>query len=188
MYQSRVYFGKFSATAVGRPSSGGILTLGVNGVDLIYLNVSRLKPTTIPVQREDFAGDEDAWCARLRQLAPRWWRSLEDRDRANNEADVQRFKTAVEKESVYVGWPSVGEGVWVFKCPTGYPPSGFAAYDMCLNMDERCEVLKKHGAQFHPDPRECPELTEQYEVRFRRERDHLEEVWGENLRQTCSLR
>lgn len=178
LYASRIRFGNFSATAIGRPSSGGILTLSVNAVDLIFLNVSRLECTPVP-ECEDLQADEDAWCARLCQLAPRWWRSLQDRDRACDESDIERFKTCVEKEKIYVGWPSNGDGVWVLRCPGEHPPNKFSVYDMCLNMDERCEVLQKYGAQFYSDPKECLELTEQYGEKFRRERDQLDNYWNE---------
>ena len=95
MLQSRVWFGTTVAIAVGRPSSGGVLTLNVNAVDLIFLNVSRFEPTVVP-NNVDLKADADAWCATLRRLAPRWWRSLEDRRRAFDESDIERFQTSVE--------------------------------------------------------------------------------------------
>lgn len=174
----RVYFGISRATAVGRPSSGGVLTLSVTAVDLNYLSVSRLEPTPVP-ETEDLAADEDAWCAKLRQLAPKWWRSLEDCDQALEDGAVERPITHVEKERVFVGWPSQGGGVWVLKCQRRNPSNGFGVYEMCFNMDERCEVLKKFGACFYPDPCQCLELTEEYEKRFRRERDELDRELGE---------
>ena len=71
LFRFRVYFGISGATAVGRPSSGGILTLSVNAVDLDFLSVSRLEPTRVP-ELEELAADEAAWCTKLRQLAPKW--------------------------------------------------------------------------------------------------------------------
>ena len=81
---------------------------------------------------------------------------------------------------MFVGWPSDGQGVWMLKYQRR--PVSLTEYKLCLTMDERCEVLKRYGAQFFADPADCVEVTEQYEARFRRERDELDPIEDEMRR------
>ena len=167
---TRIWFGTAGAGAIGRPSRGGILTKSVNAVDLIYLQVSRSETTFAPDSTDPVA-EEDAWCDRLRQLGPSWWRN-EAEWLANGNHNLGRA-TSAEQELVYIGWPSNGNGVWMLKC-LRKRPADFGAYDMCLNMDERCDILQKHGADFFTNSSDCIEVTEHYEGRFRKERAELD--------------
>jgi hypothetical protein len=167
--QQRITFNRQGAEAFAWPSEGGILVKPVNAVDLQHLEVSRAEPT--PRSKPFDTSKEDEWCAKLRQLAPQWFRSRKDRDLAIVDG---RLKTRREIESVYVAWPTDGtSGVWILKFVDGRASDGFGVYDMCINMTERCQVLKQFGAIYHKNPHECFELSQAYSDECRKQRDEI---------------
>lgn len=173
--KSRVFLGISGATVCGRPSSGGLLMKQVNLVDLQFLGVSRMEPTVMFGEFDQ--EEEDGWCERLRKLAPKWFRNRREQQE-NDARDGSRMLTAAEIEEVFVAWPSTG-GVWVLKFEdAGQLENGFGVYNMCMNMDERAEVLKKFGAEFYENPDLCVHVTKAYEERMRKEREELDRLCG----------
>lgn len=166
--KQRISFQRHGAFATGWPSQGGVLLKSVDAVDLQYLGRSRCIPT--PSSDPPDSQEEDSWCDSLRRLSPHWAPSRQDWDYA---AFGGRPHTQLETQSVYVGWPSSGDGVWVLKCTTGREPHDFGVYDMCLSMDERCSILRDFGARFFEDPSECFELSKAYSDEHKQQREDL---------------
>ena len=171
---NRVLFITYPAIVTGFPSSGGVLTLAANGVDLEYLGVSRAEPTPRPVDVSP--EDEDAWCNKIRRLAPKWYRSLGDKD----VREMPHELTQSERDGVYVGFndEAKGGGVWVLRCKDGRQPEDFGRYHVSLSMEERCRALETLGATRYENVEDVEELDERYEQRMRMERDELEERYG----------
>jgi hypothetical protein len=87
---------------------------------------------------------------------------------------------------VNVGYPSSGEGVWVFKFSEDlqtweeeddrkpYMPRMPDGWDnmihMALTMDERCELLKEFGATFYTNRDKCEDLSSTLEEGIERGR------------------
>ena len=175
--QSRfhVFFTSNGAIAQGYPSTGGVLVKGANTVDLIYLGASRQKPTTRPSM--EACREEDAWCAKLRMLAPSWYRDLQDRDDAGNDV---RPMTMLERAKVFVGYgdESNGGGIWVMRCKDRQRPEGWGRYELCLDMRERCRAMQELGATWYESASEVEELSELYDQKKKRESDELEAEYG----------
>ncbi|KAL9087598.1 MAG: hypothetical protein Q9159_003548 [Coniocarpon cinnabarinum] len=165
----RITFDSRGAIATAWPSEGGILIKDVDAIDLLFLGVSRTDPT--PRSNPFSPVQEDQWCAKLRQIAPRWMRNEQDwiEERLDG-----RFKTAKEIERIFVAWPDQGSGVCVLKFLDGRIPDDFGIYYACISMAERCEVPKKFGAQFYADPNACFELSKDYSDECRKQRDELD--------------
>ncbi|KAK7416328.1 hypothetical protein QQX98_005273 [Neonectria punicea] len=123
----------------GHPSKGGTYSLsGCSAVDLAFLGVDRFSPA----QRSADAAEEDAFCARMRQLGARW--SGDPRP---------------ERPVLYVGWPA-GGGVWAVRRSyvSGSPSKGLGRIANAVTMAERCWVIEMLGGTFYADPRECRDL------------------------------
>ena len=127
-----------------------------------YLGVPRLESA----HRASDSVDEDAFCDRLRLLGAKWWESEHDYMRHFIGFDELTEAEEVKKddEEMIVGWPSKDEqgegGVWILRVrsPKDCPES--TRLRMCLDMEERCELLKTWGAIFYEDPREVEEFKE----------------------------
>ncbi|MCJ1371367.1 hypothetical protein MMC20_002582 [Loxospora ochrophaea] len=171
----RIHFNSHGATAKGYPSTGGVLVKGLNAVDLVYLGASRHEETLRPTM--DASPEEDAWCVKLRKLAPRWYRNVKDRDDA---VFGDRPTTKAEEEQVFVGYEddSNGGGIWVMQWVHGQRPVGWGRYELCLTMQERCRAMEELGATRYQHADEVEALTESYDERRKRERDELEETYG----------
>ncbi|KAI9706745.1 MAG: hypothetical protein M1820_004715 [Bogoriella megaspora] len=176
LYSQRVAILPNGAKAIGLPSTGGVLIKSVNAVDLIHLDVSRKMSTMRP--NPHISSEEDEWCAKLRSLAPTWYRSL--RDWENAEVGDRLLKTDAEKQETFVGYSVApnSKSILVIRSPNGLMPDGFGAYRMCFTMQERCEVMERFGAIGYDTKDEVDELNGRFEQRTKRERDELGEEWG----------
>ncbi|KAI6091815.1 hypothetical protein F4821DRAFT_225639 [Hypoxylon rubiginosum] len=145
----RVVFGTYSTTVYGYPSSGGVLVLPFcNGVDLLFLQLSRFEPA----ERSDDPVEEDRHCARMRALGA--WRFTSVYE--YNTMDFFHPGALDDKVLVIAAWPRNGTGVWVFETPQGQASEkGLARVWNAMDMDERCEVVKSLGGTFYEDPVQC---------------------------------
>ncbi|KAL9080808.1 MAG: hypothetical protein Q9157_000504 [Trypethelium eluteriae] len=171
----RVVLDSNGAIAIGLPLTGGILIKYVNAVDLEHLRASRKASTARP--NPNIPSEEDEWCTKLRSLAPGWYRSISDRYQTLND---DRPKTTTEEEQASIGYldsPRSGHVV-VVRCVTGQMPAEWGAYNKCLTMQERCDVMEEFGADVYGTADEAEELNGRHEEKMKRERDKLEDEYG----------
>ena len=169
----RVAIDSAGAVAIGLLSTGGVLIKHVNAVDLDYLGVSRR--TSTPRPNPNVALEEDEWCAKLRSLGPRWYRSIDDWDISG-----ERLETKAERQQMYVGYPnSPASGrILVMRCTRESKPEEWGAYNLCHTMQERCEVMERFGAIAYETADEVDELNGRHEQRMESERQELEDKFG----------
>lgn len=171
----RVAINSSGAIATDLPSTGGILIKHVNAVDLEHLSASRNTSTARP--SPNVASQGDGWCAKLRSLAPAWYRTMSD---WYCTIDDKRPQTTAELQQTFIAYPSSPKSgpILVIRSVDGAMPEGWGAYDMCFTMQERCDVMQQCGAIAYDTVGEVEELTGRYEERMKRERDALEKEYG----------
>lgn len=147
--RERTRFQSYFPKVFGFPSSGGVLMLPLDIAVAGYLGIPRLEI----VHRALDPVEEDAFCRRLRLLGAKWWES--EYTRARKRFGMEKMTEEEEKEGITVGWPGkeVEGGVWILRTK-----ANTAMLSMCLNMKERCDLLKSWGAIFYEDPREVEEF------------------------------
>ena len=97
-FSHRITINANRAIATGLPSTGGILIKSVNAVDLEHLGSSRFTSTARPDPNNP-SDEEDEWCAKLRSLAPRWYRSISDwYDSLGEDVPNVRPRTTAEEQ------------------------------------------------------------------------------------------
>jgi hypothetical protein len=164
------------------PSDGGLVIGLFTAVELRQLGLSNLKPSN----RSQKPGEEDSLAMRMMRLGAHWWPSWDF---------YARHKIRINDLNLYdfhfpprlnVGYPSSGEGVWVFKFSEDQQtweeeddrkpylplmPDGWdARIHMALTMDERCELLKEFGATFYENKDGCEDLPSSLEEGVQRGR------------------
>jgi hypothetical protein len=174
----RTYFNGDGCHIHGHPSTGGILIKhSADLVDLLYLSLPRLKPTS----RSADAADEDAFCERLRRLGASWWQDEatflrafhgkeaydEDRYLPHERPASMVNEAANEKRArrnLIVGWLADGVGVWISRrqhVRHWYAMSGSGQrLRFALSMEERIMVMQESGAEFVEDAEMVRELNE----------------------------
>ncbi|KAF3059604.1 hypothetical protein GL218_05122 [Daldinia childiae] len=148
----RVVFGGHSTEVYGYPSSGGFLVLPhCNGVDLLFLQLSRFDPA----ERSEDPAAEDEHCARMRMLGAWWFMSADEYMTTQMLSPENLWR----KTTVVAAWPESGVGVWVVVArKSDVPYTYLAPVWNAFSMEERCDVVKKLGGRFYHDPMECPDL------------------------------
>lgn len=153
VYEKSTYRTEFTAGALtvvrSWPSTGGFYTTACDGVELEFLGLDRFEPTP----RSQDPAEEDAFCAKLRKLGPKWWPDLETHALDSLEGQYQ-----YDYEVKAFGWPADG-GVWALKMPNrdAYM-KGMGRIRNAFSMEERCRQIEKLGGVFYSDPAECPDL------------------------------
>ncbi|KUI60653.1 hypothetical protein VP1G_07875 [Cytospora mali] len=136
----------------GLPARGGrYMLIEATGVELDFLGLDRFHDAERPPGVDAGSPDEEAHCARMRQLGATWWSSTHD-------YVEWRLGDIGDSPYVKVGWPA-GGGVWVLS--TTYNEAGdrgVAIIHNAYNMEERCKALEKLGAVFYENPRDCQDL------------------------------
>jgi hypothetical protein len=154
VFEKSTYRTEFTAGSLtivrGWPSTGGFYILSCDGVELEFLGLDRFEPTP----RSQDPAEEDAFCAKMRRLGPRWYRDLEA------EADESLgggYRT--DRVVKAFGWPADG-GVWALKMPKmdSYF-KGMSRIRNAFSMDERCRQIEKLGGVFYSNPAKCPDLN-----------------------------
>ncbi|KAG8156281.1 hypothetical protein KVR01_013860 [Diaporthe batatas] len=148
--KDRTEFTGGSLTVVrGWPSTGGFFILSCDGVELEFLGLDRFEPTP----RSQDPAEEDAFCAQMRRLGPRWYRNLEEE--AFESLGRESRTDTVHKA---FGWPADG-GVWALKMPEmdSYF-KGMSRIRNAFSMAERCRQIEKLGGVFFSDPTKCADL------------------------------
>lgn len=150
MYRTEFTGGSLT-TVRGWPSTGGFYILKCDGVELEFLGLDRFEPT--PRSRDP--AEEDAFCAKMRRLGPRWYRDL-GAEAAESLGGGER--TDYMHVVKAFGWPADG-GVWALKMPEmdAYM-KGKSRIRNAFSMDERCRQIEKLGGVFYSDPAKCPDL------------------------------
>jgi len=154
VFEKSTYRTEFTAgsltTVRGWPSTGGFYILSCDGVELEFLGLDRFEPTP----RSQDPAEEDAFCAKMRRLGPRWYRDLEA-EAAESLGGEYRTDHVVKA----FGWPADG-GVWALKMPEmdSYM-KGMSSIRNAFSMDERCRQIEKLGGVFYSDPAKCPDLN-----------------------------
>lgn len=153
--RDRTRFSADSPKVLGYPSTGGVLMLPFDIAVAEFLDLPRLQ--IAHCSRKQI--DEDAFCGRMRLLGAKWWKSEETymRKLIGFEAMTETEK----KEGITVGWPATG-GVWILQSRKGLQS---ASLRMCVNMEERCELLERWGATFYENPSEVEEFEEVFAER-----------------------
>ena len=150
--KQRVRFGFGCCFVHGYPSSGGILIKNdIDVVDALFLGINRLQPC-FPSSDPT----EDAFCDKLRCIGAKWWQYAKEQFRS--EFTGQSGTEQQEAVTVF-GWPE-GGGVFVLRFKNEAAlPKDFGRMRMCLNMEERCQVMKEYDANFYVDPKYVEELN-----------------------------
>lgn len=155
----RVQLGK--GIVRGFPSTGGILLVSLNIAVATHLNIPRLAE----VERAADPGEEDKFCNQLRLLGAKWWK--DELTKARTMMGIEGYEFTPEQRQVrIVGWPSDQSpgygGVWILRAatPRHLPEGCGTLLSMCINMDERCDLLKQWNATFYEDPAAVPEFAE----------------------------
>lgn len=154
VYEKSTYRTEFTAGSLtfvrGWPSTGGFYILSCDGVELEFLGLDRFEPTL----RSQDPAEEDAFCAKMRRLGPRWYRDLEA-EAAESLGGEYRTDHVVKA----FGWPADG-GVWALKMlEFDSYMKGISRIRNAFSMDERCRQIEKLGGVFYSDPAKCPELN-----------------------------
>ncbi|KAN0083431.1 hypothetical protein V8E54_002519, partial [Elaphomyces granulatus] len=148
----RYTFAGGECVVFGWPSSGGMLRMRADAVDLEYLGLDRFQEST----RSQNPTEEDAFCQKMRKLGAKLWQNEEHYIHVLLGEWELTEEEAVELK---VGWPAAG-GVWVLKSGSRRArPRGIAQINLALNMEERCRVIEKLGGKFYANPEECPDLA-----------------------------
>jgi len=134
----------------GWPAKGGFYSRLCSVVELEFLGIDRFEPSDKPDDPEN----EEAHCAKLRQLGAHWFRDPDHKLRYG-----QKYRNKEPDAPVlYVGWPSSG-GVWALSTNlTQSARKGLGRIDNAFTMEERCKMIEKLGGTFYPDPSHCPYL------------------------------
>ncbi|KAL9620540.1 MAG: hypothetical protein Q9160_004901 [Pyrenula sp. 1 TL-2023] len=172
---TRTEFLPNACKTIAYPSSGGIVLGHFTAIEVEYLNLSRLEPA----KRSSDPAEEDDLALRMLHLGAHWWPSW----------SVFAYHSARIAEgipydfhfppNVQVGYPSSGEGLWVFKFSADEqtweeederkpylarkPDDWNARIMMALTMDERCEVLKQFNATFYEKIEDCKDIPNSLE-------------------------
>ena len=182
----------------GYPSRGGFILLErADAIDFVFLNISRFDP---PLDRAATQAAEDEFCQRLLLLGAKWFDSqsrirfmlgLKEND-ARCLNDLENWKTPElvlgERQWVKVGWPTQGGGLWVGEWDTTLPgiledevvPGDAARVTLALDMDERCDILKRMGATFYKSLEDYDGNTylRAWEKKWEGEVEPLQQTWG----------
>jgi hypothetical protein len=126
----------------GWPEKGGYYTHLCSVAELDFLGLDRFKPTN----RSEDIQEEEAHCARMRQLGARWC------------LNPYKEPNGAERPQLYVGWPADG-GVWAIQATEGESArKGLGRINNAFTMEERWQTIKELGGTFYPQPKDCPYL------------------------------
>jgi hypothetical protein len=143
--QSR-FGGRTGGVVNGWPAKGGYYTLLCSVVELQFLNPDRVRPTN----RSEDAQEEEAHCARMRQLGARWYR--DPYEQVNDET------SGIKILQFYVDWP-VNGGVWAIQATSAQSNlKGLGRINNAFTMEERWQAIKDLGGTFCTEPKNCPYL------------------------------
>ncbi|KAJ4011853.1 hypothetical protein NW752_004251 [Fusarium irregulare] len=142
--------GSVGGVVYGWPAKGGFYSRLCSVVELEFLGIDRFEPS----DKSDDPEDEEAHCAKLRQLGAHWFRDPDHKLRYG-----RKYRNKEPDASVlYVGWPSSG-GVWALSTNlTQSAQKGLGRIDNAFTMEERCKMIEKLGGTFYPNPSHCPHL------------------------------
>lgn len=146
------------------PRGGVVVKDFADAVEMNFLGFDRFDPPThrYPVNEQD---KEDAFARELLKIGGKFWTSQK------RASDVERGRVEpVGEERMYraFGWePEDGSGgVWElafdFYDNDVTERVEIARLGVTLTMEERCKVLKRLGAKFYEDPKECEGLRGAY--------------------------
>jgi hypothetical protein len=155
---------------------GRFRTKRVTRVELDWLDIG--SPTDYPAhgsntQASYDAKEEDILALRMMQIGGRWWpnEQLFDRHRNADVAYGHHFPPNLD-----VGCPSCSEGLLILRTWAGNSqyleglpgvaperPDEWSRITLCVNMEERCEVLREFGAVFYNSVKECLDIPESLE-------------------------
>ncbi|KAF4952551.1 hypothetical protein FGADI_6622 [Fusarium gaditjirri] len=145
----RCQFGGLTGGSVtGWPKRGGYYTHLCSVAELEFLGLDRFKP----VNRSGDPDEEEAHCARMRQLGAKWFQDLD------GEIENQWKHDLPDSPRLYAGWPA-GGGVWVLYTTFSQTKrKGLGRIGNALTMEERCKLIKELGGTFYAKPKDCPHL------------------------------
>jgi hypothetical protein len=173
---ARTAISSYPSQVTAYPSIGGIVLGFFSAVEMVHLQLSRFEPAT----RSSNVAEEDDLALRMLRLGAYWW------------PDPKRYayhKDQIDKRIHYdfhfppitkVGYPSTGNGVWVFQyladshcinSSPSYPkePDDWhARMGYVLSMDEQCDVLKQFGAKFYAKAENCEDISKTIEQAVRK--------------------
>ncbi|KAM0233775.1 hypothetical protein ACHAP5_010298 [Fusarium lateritium] len=140
------FCGRTGGLVKGWPAKGGYYTLLCSVAELEFLNLDRFKPTN----RSEDTQEEEAHCARMRQLGARWYRDPYEQ--------VDDETSGIEILRLYIGWPADG-GVWAIQATSSQSNlKGLGRINNAFTMEERWQAIKEHGGIFYVEPKDCPYL------------------------------
>ncbi|KAF9776651.1 hypothetical protein IL306_005152, partial [Fusarium sp. DS 682] len=134
----------------GWPAKGGYYQHLCSAAELEFLGFDRFKPST----KSDDPKEEEAHCAKMRQLGAKWFRNPDHQFHAEYK---YRHKEP-DAPLLFVGWPA-GGGVWVLHTIISQSSrKGLGRIGNAFTMEERCDIIKQMGGTFYADPKDCPHL------------------------------
>ncbi|VTT66004.1 unnamed protein product [Fusarium fujikuroi] len=145
----RCQFGGLTGGSVtGWPKKGGYYTHLCSIVELEFLGLDRFKPANSSGDPDE----EEAHCARMRQLGATWVKDLD------SEIENQWKYDSPDSPRLYAGWPADG-GVWVLYTTFSQTKrKGLGRIGNALTMEERWKLIKELGGTFYAKPKDCPYL------------------------------
>lgn len=136
----RTVFGEFGCCIFGYPSTGGVI-IRVNA-DLVELKQLNFDPLNPPPTRSSDQEREDAFCAELRKVGSKWWRSQKRFEDVPWKDWNDTEPTDEELRNVWFGWPKEG-GLLVLQCEQDERPDDIGRLRMAETMEERCWILRE---------------------------------------------
>ncbi|RGP59361.1 hypothetical protein FLONG3_11215 [Fusarium longipes] len=141
---------KIGGIVHGWPAKGGYYSKLCSVAELEFLGLDRFEPAS---KSEDLE-EEEAHCARMRQLGARYYRN------PDHQFDAQKryYHWDPDEPKVFIGWPANG-GVWFLRTTARQEiRQGLGRIGMAFTMEERCKMIDHFGGEFFADPKDCPHL------------------------------
>lgn len=158
------------------PSMGGVVLGFFTAVQLKQLGLSNAEEA--PRSHDD--AEEGKLALSMMRQGAHWWPDLglyqRHYDRLSDKLIPYDFHFPPR---INVGYPSSGNGVWVFKFSEDkmelaedepikpslrrMPDGWYGRINLALTEDERCETLKYFGARFYCDVAECEDIPKSLE-------------------------
>ena len=151
----RAKYGGYGCTVFGWPSVDGVIIR--SNCDLVELRYLGFDPLNVPASRYESQDKEDAFCAALRKIGGKWWRS-EQRwlDVKLNNWTPDSEPSEAEMRDIYIGWPGDG-GVLVLDKNENNMSDDVGMLRMVTSMEERCRLMRDRlEAVYYENPRDHP--------------------------------
>ncbi|RDW93726.1 uncharacterized protein DSM5745_01048 [Aspergillus mulundensis] len=144
------------------PSSGGIWVSELGPLELQHLSINRFDSS----ERSWNTDEEESFCHRLRVFGGEWYNIsadeipiLPDENGKMHCAPLEDLAPVFEIRR-YVGFPETGGVLVLAPDGEGRFPENMSIVLNALSMEERCMALRRQGAVFCPDFKDCSVLED----------------------------